>query len=145
MTAMRLMVIIFFLVNRRQKVVLNGVSSNWSTVHSGVPQRSVLGPLLFIIYVNDIPSLTDSQILIFADDTKNFREIKTRADFTRFQKDIDYLLAWSVKWQLKFNISKCYILHLGPSHSYGDYNLDGNRITVSDTIRDLGVMVDSSI
>ena len=135
----------FFLVNRCQKVVLNGVSSNWSTVHSGVPQGSVLGPLLFIIYVNDIPSHIDSQILMFADDTKIFREIKTRADFTQFQKDIDYLLAWSVKWQLKFNISKCYILHLGPSHSYRDYYLDGNRITVSDTIRDLGVMVDSSL
>ena len=134
-----------FLVNRRQKVVLNGVSSNWSTVHSGVPQGSVLGPLLFIIYVNDIPSLIDSQILMFADDTKIFREIKTRADFTQFQKDIDYLLAWSVKWQLKFNISKCYILHLGTSHSYGDYYLDGNRITVSDITRDLGVMVDSSL
>ena len=62
----------FFFVNHHQKVVLNGVSSNWSTVHSGAPQGSVLGPLLFIIYVNDIPSLIDSQILMFADGTKIF-------------------------------------------------------------------------
>ena len=83
----------FFLVNHHQKVVLNDVSYNWSTIHSGVSQVSVLGPLHFIIYVNNIPPLMDSQILMFANDTKIFREIKTRADFTQFHKDIDYLLA----------------------------------------------------
>ena len=59
-----------FLTNRHQKVVLSGVSSNWSTVYSGVPQGSVLGPLFFSIYINDIPSIVDSPTLMFANDTK---------------------------------------------------------------------------
>ena len=66
-----------FLTNRKQKVVLNGASSEWSKVYSGVPQGSVLGPLLFSIYVNDIPSVVDSQTLMFADDIKIFRQIQS--------------------------------------------------------------------
>ena len=81
-----------FLTNRHQKVVLSGVSSNWSTMYSGVPQGSVLGPLFFNIYVNDIPSIIDSQTLIFADDTKIYREVKSKADFLQFQEDINCLL-----------------------------------------------------
>ena len=96
-------------------------------------------------YVNDIPSFIDNQTLMFADDTKTFKQIKSRADFLQFQEDINHLLAWSLKWQLKFNISKCYVLHLGPSHSYGDYYLDSNVITACDTVRDLGVTVDNCL
>ena len=93
-----------FLTNRHQKVVLNGASSEWSRVYSGVPQGSVLGPLLFNIYVNDIPSVVNSETLMFADDTKIFRKIQSQSDFLQFQQDISNLLAWSVKWQLKFNV-----------------------------------------
>ena len=100
-----------FLVNRRQKVVLKIVvfllTGQPYTVESLKDQS-----WLFNIYVNDIPSLIDSQTLMFADDTKIFREIITRADFIQFQEDIDPLLTWSDKWQ--FNNSKCYILHLIP-------------------------------
>ena len=67
-----------FLTNRQQKVVLNGASSEWSRVYSGVPQGSVLGPLLFNIYVNDIPSVVNSETLMFADDTKIFRKIQSQ-------------------------------------------------------------------
>ena len=70
------------------------------------------------IYVNDIPSLIDSQTLMFADDTTIFRKIKSRADFLQFQEDINHLLAWFLKWQLKFNISKCYVLHLRRAVSF---------------------------
>ena len=112
-------------------------------MYSGVPQGSVLGPLFFNIYVNDIPSIIDSQTLIFADDTKIYREVKSKADFLQFQEDINCLLDWSTQWQLKFNISKCHILHLGPSHSYGDYYLDGNKITTESSVRDLGVTIDN--
>ena len=94
----------FFLVNRRQKVVLKIVvfllTGQPYTVESLKDQS-----WLFNIYVNDIPSLIDSPTLMFADDTKSFREIKTRADFIQFQEDIDHLLTWSDKWQ--FNNSKC--------------------------------------
>ena len=78
------------------------------------------GPLLFnIIYVKDIPSVVESQALMFADDTKIFRQIQSQMDFHHIQRDINNLFAWSVKWQLKFNVSKCFIFHLGPDHSYG--------------------------
>ena len=131
-----------FLTNRQQKVVLNGASSEWSRVYSGVPQGSVLGPLLFNIYVNDIPSVVNSETLMFADDTKIFRKIQSQSDFLQFQQDISNLLAWSVKWQLKFNLSKCFIFHLGPDHFYGDYYLDGVQISPNSIVRDLGVTMD---
>ena len=78
-----------------------------------------LGLLLFNIYVNDIPSVVNSETLMFADDTKIFRKIQSQSDFLQFQQDISNLFAWSVKWQLKFNVSKCFIFHLGPDHFYG--------------------------
>ena len=117
--------------------MLNGAFSECSRVHSGVLQGSVLGPPLFNIYVNNISSVVDSQTLMFADDTKIFRRIESLTDFMQFQEDINHLVAWSNKWRLKFNVSKCYVLHLGPSHSYGDYYLDDNKITISNTVRDL--------
>ena len=71
-----------FLLERKQKIVLNGYSSNWADVLSGVPQgyQSVLSPLMFSIYVNDVPDIVDSPILLFADDIKIFRCIKTQLD-----------------------------------------------------------------
>ena len=73
--------------------------------------------------------VVDSRTLMFADDTKIFRKIESKTDFLQFQEDINQLFAWSTKWQLKFNISKCYILHLGPLQNYGDYYLDDNKIS----------------
>ena len=121
------------------------MSSNWSTVYSGVPQGSGLGTLFFNIYVNDIPSIIDSQTLIFVDDTKIYRKVKSKADFLQFQEDINRLLDWSTQWQLKFNISKCHILHLGPSYFYGNYYLDGSKITTESSVRDLGVTIDNCL
>ena len=83
---------------------------------SGVPQGSVLGPLLFNIYVNNIPDVVSSPILLFADDVKVFRCIKTHHDYIQLQSDLNCLSEWSLTWKLKFNISKCNVLHLGTSH-----------------------------
>ena len=83
----------YFLTGRRhvQRVVLNGGHSSWSTVSSGVPQGSVLGPLLFLLYVNDIPLYVDSPILLFADNAKIFQSIRSEGDYLQLQKDIDIL------------------------------------------------------
>jgi len=102
-----------FLMGRKQKVVLNNCASEWSCVTSGVPQGSVLGLLLFNVYVCDMPSCVNSALLQFADDVKMFRVIRNQQDFQLLQHDIDNLVEWSRLWQLKFNIGKCNLLHLG--------------------------------
>jgi len=96
-----------FLTNRKQCVVLNGYSPHCS------PQGLVLGPLLFTICVNDLPSFVTSPLLMFADDTKIFRSIQNHTNSLQLLSDINKLFKWSKVWQLQFNVSKCYHLHLG--------------------------------
>ena len=96
-----------FLTGRLQRVTLNNVYSEWSNVISEVPQGSVLGPILFLLYVNDIPSVVDSHLLVFADDIKLYRRIQSENDIIQLQKDINNLLNWSNTWLLNFNIPKC--------------------------------------
>jgi len=79
-------------VVRKKTVVINGQFSSWRDVLSGVPQGSVLGPMLFVIYINDIDELIGCSILKFADDTKIFQEIKSPQDIARLQEDQSILL-----------------------------------------------------
>ena len=83
-------------MGRQQCVVLNNIQSSWSTVTSGVPQGSVLGPLLFTIFVNDIPHIVRSDVYLFADDIKLSRTIKSSDDIQTLQDDIDKLFEWSI-------------------------------------------------
>ena len=101
-----------FLTRRTQSVVLEGASSEHVDVQSGVPQGTVLGPLLFILYINDLPKGVDSQVRLFADDCIIYREIQSDADNTALQQDINRLCAWEAKWQMKFNIDKCHVMHI---------------------------------
>ena len=90
-----------YLSTRQQCVSLSGVSSDLLPVVSGVPQGSILGPLLFIIYVNDLPSLASSaDILMFADDTKCLNQYNTPLDSLHLQCDIDLISNWSNEWNL---------------------------------------------
>ena len=90
-----------------------GGGSNWKSVLSGVPQGSVLGPILFLIYINDLDDDITSKVLKFADDTKVFRKIKSDADRQQLQDDLNKLTEWSEKWQMLFNYGKCKCLHTG--------------------------------
>ena len=92
-----------FLEDRKQKVVVNGEESDWANVTSGIPQGSVLGPLLFVLYINDLPDQVDSDAYLFADDTKIFRIIKTQNDRQILQEDLNKMESWSDKWLLKFH------------------------------------------
>ena len=92
-----------WLIDRRQRVVVDGEVSNWKSVLSGVPQGSVLGPILFLIYINDLDDDITSKVLKFADDTKVFRKIKSDADRQHLQDDLNKLIEWSEKWQMLFN------------------------------------------
>jgi hypothetical protein len=89
-----------FLEDRSQRVVINGSKSPWSEVTSGIPQGSVLGPILFVIYINDLPETVSCGIKLFADDTKVYRPIKNTHDCEALQSDIDNLEQWSEKWQM---------------------------------------------
>ena len=84
-----------FLTNRKQRVVINGKSSNLAPVISGIPQGSVLGPILFWIYVNDLPEMARSKLKLFADDTKLYKSTKDVADKEILQTDLNSLIGWS--------------------------------------------------
>ena len=135
-----------FLFGRRQKVVVNGEMSNWSSVLSGVPQGSVLGPILFVLFVNDMPDVVHSLIGLFADDAKVFREIGSDEDHKMLQDDLNNLQKWAQTWQLKFNATKCKVMHLGHNNPCHSYKMEGNVTLESvDSEKDLGVLVDKEL
>ena len=84
-----------FITGRRQRVVVNGSFSNWASVESGIPQGSVLGPLLFIIYINDMPETVDCMIRLFADDAKIFTDCRSEQERESLQRDLMSLQEWS--------------------------------------------------
>ena len=96
-----------WLKQRKQRVTINGVFSDWREVFSGVPQGSVLGPVLFLIYINDLDNGVRNWILKFADDTKLFGRVRNSYDGRRLQQDLDKLIKWSENWQMLFNMGKC--------------------------------------
>ena len=102
-----------FLMGRRQRVGVTETYSDWRDVLSGVPQRSVLGPALFVCFINDLPEAIASFIFLHADDTKIFRRVDSDADRQMLQRDLDRLGNWSKLWQLGFSIEKCKTMYLG--------------------------------
>ena len=127
--------------------MLNNIQSSWSTVTSGVPQGSVLGPLLFTIFVNDIPHIVRSDVYLFADDIKLSRTIKSSDDIQTLQDDIDKLFEWSITWNLNFSKAKCCYIQVGPPsrscrHSY---MLNSITITSTDKQKDLGIWIDPNL
>ena len=98
-----------YLTNRSQKVLIKGATSSSLPVLSGVPQGSILGPLLFLWHINDLPDVLSSSTMayLFADDTKLARTIHTESDMTNFQQDIDKVLEWFTNWRMTFNLKKC--------------------------------------
>ena len=90
---------------------------------SGVPQGTVLGPILFVIYINDLDDDITSKVLTFADDTKVFRKTKSDADRQHLQHDLNKLIELSEKWQMLFNFGKCKCLHTGLWNEDAQYTM----------------------
>ena len=89
---------------RKQRVILEGQVSDWCNILSGVPQGSVLGPLLFVIYINDIDEVVNSKLLKFADDTKIFDKVNSVEEVENLRTDLRSLVSWSKEWQMLFNL-----------------------------------------
>ena len=130
-----------FLSERKQAVVVNGVKSVTNNVLNGVPQGSVMGPLLFLIYINDLPSVITSPALLFANDVKMYRPIVNQQSSMQLQQDLLLLKERSKKWLLNFNIAKTVIMHLGNTNqcSY-TYFMDGQPLQVVSEHKDLGII-----
>ena len=125
--------------------MVQGVSSSVEAVKSGVPQGSVLGPTLFILYVNKLPELVQSNMKMFADDVKLYRKIESHTDFEILQDDINTLCEWSKKWLLQFNIQKCKVMHCGSSNPKFKYKMHGEDLQTTDTERDIGITITSDL
>ena len=137
--------LINFLSNRRQKVCINEEQSDWEQVLSGVPQGSVIGPVLFIIFINDMPDVVCSLIQLFADDAKVFAEIQDENHHDSLQKDLVALQEWAEIWQLAFNAKKCKVMHLGKNNPKLSYSMGSERLEEVVCEKDLGVWVDNKL
>ena len=138
-----------YLHGRSQYVHIDSCSSDRLPVISGVPQGSILGPLLFILYINDLPAtVLHSSLLLYADDSKCKMEVSSIRDCQLLQNDLTRLSVWSKSSQLSFNEKKSFIINFrGPRSApiSFPYSLDGSAINVRDTHRDLGVIFSSNL
>ena len=125
-----------WLSDRKQRVVLNGEVSDWGDILSGVVQGSVLGPTLFLCFINDLDLAVDvamtakgeqkrSTLKKFADDTKWGAVVESAEDRAEFQEGLDNLQAWADTWQMQYNVDKCHILHVGKNNRGYEYQLGG--------------------
>jgi ribonuclease P/MRP protein subunit RPP40 len=121
-------------------------------VASGVPQGSVLGPLLCVLFINDLPSVVNHHIKLYADDSKIIGIIKTPEYLTRLQSDVDAMVDWSHTWLMPFNVDKCKVMHVGRAHNKSQHIntmacTDGTRkeLEVTNAERDLGVQVSDDL
>ena len=138
----------FFLCYRQQRVVVNGVKSDWAPVVSGVPQGTDLGPLLFSPHINDITADIESEIRLFADDCVCYRETKDKEDTLKLQRDIDRLGNWARKWGMRFKPVKCSTMQLTRKHLneiQASYTLEGAVLEDVDNIKYLGVTITNEL
>ena len=134
-----------WLCDRRQRVNIEGEYFIWSRVSSGVPQGSVLGPILFFFYINDIDAEIISKLSKFADDTKTGKVVNSTRDADELRADLRKLEEWSSKWLMPFNTEKCKVLHLGKNNACHEYSLNGMVMNTVEKEKDLGIIIDKSL
>ena len=139
-----------FLSGRSQRVMLGGVASEYAHVTSGVPQGSVLGPVLFIIYVNDIPDCVDCSVSMYADDTLVYQVVNNLTEQVRFQQNIMALETWSQEWEMPFNLKKCSCMSFSPTSTRNSshsalYNLCDHPIEWTAQNKYLGVTLQDNL
>ncbi|MCG8078312.1 MAG: reverse transcriptase family protein, partial [Candidatus Thiodiazotropha taylori] len=138
-----------FLGDRSQRVVVAGEESGSAPVTSGVPQGSVLGPILFLIYINDLPDNVTSQVRLFADDTALYLTLEGAHDSSVLQRDLDKLSVWETDWDMEFNPSKCQVVQVTGSNSKkpikATYKLHGEVLETVTCAKYLGVDISSNL
>lgn len=138
---------ISYLSNRHQYVSYLGYISNQFVAGSGVPQGSNLGPLLFIIFINDLPSVLNCRVLLYADDLKIFKVIRDPVDCLMLQRDIDCVSTWCLDNHLLLNVDKCCTMtfHKGMNPIIFQYSINGENLERCQRFRDLGVIMNSNL
>ena len=138
-----------FLIGRDQRVVVDGVSSSPTEVLSGVPQGTVLGPLFFLVYINDISQglSKGTKLRLFADDSLLYREINSLEDSAILQRDLNLLQSWEKKWKMEFHPGKCQLLRITNKKSpiTSPYFIHNIPISETDSAKYLGIIIDSNL
>jgi hypothetical protein len=130
-----------YLGGRRQRVTLDGQYSEWVPVRSGVPQGSVLGPILFNLYTNDLDEWLTSIILKYADDAKIMATVDDIESCTVIQEDLQKVDSWSETWQMQLNPKKCKVMHIGQKNLQYEYTIKGEPLLCTSKEKDLGILV----
>ena len=136
-----------FLSSRTQAVVMDGERSFPCEVLSGVPQGTVLGPILFLIYINDIVNGLKSNINLFADDCALYRKIESEEDNRVLQDDLNLLHSWGIRWSMDFNVSKCFSMTVTLNRNiiHSTYHINGVPVENLDSYKYLGVYISSKM
>ena len=132
-----------FLADRTQAVVVNRARSEIVSIKSGVPQGSVLGPCLFLVYINDLPSNLTAQTRLFADDTAAYNTVTSPIDQAHLQKDLDQLAEWEKRWDMTFHPRKCTTLPVTRNINvlHHNYTLHGHTLQTVNSVKYLGVTI----
>ena len=143
-----------YLISRSQRVVIDSVFSPWVPVTSGVPQWSIVGPLLFLLYISDLPNVPSpsTSIALFADDAKCYRVVRNAEDYSSLQHDLSSVYDWSKDWSLSYNTNKCEVLRISRKRrsllnlsTVYPYSIDGHPLALVSSTKNLEVIVNNKL
>ena len=141
-----------YLHERYQRVLLNGQTSSWELVKSGVPQASVLGPLLFLIYINELPNNLKSNCKIFADDNSLFYKVfDIHVSRVTLNKDLELINSWTFQWKMQFNpdrnkqAQELYFSKKAGNQKLLDLTFNKSNVALSPSVKHSGMLLDSRL